>query len=392
MTRKLVRKNSRRSTRFRVARFLCAASIVGVAALMISSPANAGIEPGTGAVQDFFNLSSGTINEGGSDSASLQLHVAPGDNSVGGAGSTTRRFNGNTVNFSAPGSTAGGSSSNDGGGNNTAGFNTGALTYNTPGVYTISYNQGFSFHQTENPSYSIFSQGNYDGSNNVSGSVTLTVLNVAPQNVTLSLGSNPINQGTHGSASMTATDPGSDTLTFNVNGHSVTAPQTGAGSTRTSGSVDLGQYNVPGVYTITGSVSDNFGGTTGATSQNLTVLNLPPVIDSLGIFSRTPVPMGASDMIQFVASAHDPGGDSLTYAWNLSGAGGPYTDQVGNNPTSAVQYFIGTHTISVQVSDPYGGTVTQNFVFTVIPEPTSIVLLGLGGVVAGLMFRKRKSC
>jgi hypothetical protein len=341
------------------------------------------------AQEDFFNLSAGVINEGSSVTASLQFSAQPA-NETGNAGTTTRRMNGNTLSLSAPGSTSGGApislpnqAPNGGPSGGSAVF-----TYNQEGTYTISYGQNLSWHWQENASYSTGNPSG-DASTFLSDSRVLTVLNVAPQNVTLSLASSVINQGSNGGASMTATDPGADTLTFNVNGNLVTDPNNTPGATRSSGTVNLGTYNVPGTYTITGSVNDGTA-TSFASNQILTVLNLPPIIDSLVIFSRVPVINGASDMISFQVTAHDPGGDALTVAWNLSGGGGPYNDQIGNNPTVPVQYFIGVHTISVQVSDPYGGVVTQDLTFTVIPEPASLLLIGLGGALAIPLFRRRR--
>jgi len=328
-----------------------------------------------------------TDNFGGSTNAPnaliTVLNVAPqnvtmstaninaGDHGI--AAMTATNPGSNVITFHATGTAVGSAvaSQTTPGSTRTGSVDVGA--YYTPGVYTVTGSASDAF----------------GGSTNAPNSL-ITVLNVAPQNVTLALAAVTINEGQHGGASMTATSPGTDQLTFNVNGHLVTDPNTTPGSTRTSGAVDLGQYNVPGVYTIPGSVSDNFGGSASATSQLLTVLNVAPILDSLAINSRTPVPFGASDLISFVAAAHNPGGNALTYAWNLSGAGGPYNDQAGNNPTIPVQYFIGTHTIGVQVSDAYGGVTTGSLVFTVIPEPASLALLGLGGGVAIAMFRRRR--
>jgi len=337
-----------------------------------------------------YTISAGTINVGGGVTASGSFSL-PGDIS-GFAGTTSSRFNGNTTNVTASGSTVGSTSYGMGGGSTSTSGSVG-LSYTHSGIFTVSQSATMSWTDYENSSYGL-GQVTDSGSQGVSGSNTLTVLNVAPASVTLSLGASPINQGTHGSASMTGNEPGgTDSLTFNVNGHSATGSTGTPGGTQSSGSVDLGAYNVPGVYTITGSASTTGPAgtlTTNAASQLLTVLDVAPANVNVSIFSRVPVPMGASDMISFQASASSL--NSLTYAWDLSHGGGPYTDQVGNNPTTPVQYFIGTHTISVQVSDAYGGVTTKDFAFVVIPEPASLVLLGLGGIAAIAVFRRRKRC
>lgn len=371
---------------------VCVVALLSLGLLSVATKSAFATAEGGSISENSFNLSAGVINAGQSVTASSNFSLS-NHTSSGGAGTTTRGMNTNTITYSGSGTANLSQNVNAGGsiGTTSQTFTTGSLSYFTPGVYSVNLSGTLSWTAQENSSYG-FGQGNPTASQGFSDSRLLTVLNVAPQSVTLSLASNVINIGQSDSASMTATSPGTDQLTFNVNGNIVVDPNTTPGSTRGSGSVGLGTYNVPGVYTITGNVADNFGGSTNAANQLLTVLDVAPTINSLGINTRVPVINGASDMITFIASATSPGNLPLTYAWNLSGAGGPYNDQVGNNPTTAVQYFIGTHTISVQVSDGYGGVATQNFVFTVIPEPASLVLAGLGGIVALAMFRRRKRC
>lgn len=228
----------------------------------------------------------------------------------------------------------------------------------------------------------------------VAGQVTrqVTVTNVAPSAATLVASSLTINEGQSTNVYMTATDPGSENLTFTIDGNGAGTIAGAPGSTRTSNTLSLGPYSQTGgpssTYNITGSVSDGNGGNTSAAPLTLTVLNLPPVVTSFGELSRVPVFMGAGDLISFIATATDPGNDSLTYAFDLGAGFGPYTPA---NSTAAQFFGIGTYTVYVSVSDGDGGFATQSYTFEVVPEPATLALAGLGGAFALAMFRRKRS-
>lgn len=367
---------------------LLAGGVAILLAAFTAAPVFADAEGSVG--QDFFNLSAGTVNEGDSITASAQFNVSPASES-GFAGTTTRTFNGNTLNVSAPGSVQGGSSPGAGGGSATQGFTTGPLTYTQNGTYNVSYNQSLSWHWQENASYGTGNPSG-DSSGAVADLRTLTVLNVAPTATSLVLSNTTINEGQSIAAQVSATDPGADTVNFFVNGNGAGLDgNTTPGSTRTSNLVGLGPYYQTGpspqVYAVTGQAQDSDGALSNLLTQSLTVLNLPPVIASINFNSFVQGPSGAT--VSFIGSASDPGLDTLSFAWDLDNDG--LFDNDSSNPTSPLYYTPGHYKVNLLVSDGDGGTATQSFEFDIIPEPASVVMMGLGGLLAAAMFRRRKN-
>ncbi len=108
-------------------------------------------------------------------------------------------------------------------------------------------------------------------------------------------------------------------------------------------------------------------------------------------FTQTPVntTLLPLDPFSFTAAATDPGIlDILTFDWDLNGDG-QFDDFVGNTVTDADWTFSGpaTHSLGVRVSDDDGGSSTHAFAVEIVPEPASMVLLGLGGLA--LIKRRR---
>ena len=341
---------------------------------------------------NFFN--GFTINEGQSGSANLQLGLSPTDES-GFAGTTTQRFNGNTVNFTASGSTAGGSSVGAGGGGTTQSFNTGALQYNLPGVYNITFNQGISYHQTQNSSYGL-GQWNGDDSPGVSGSTNVTVNNVAPTITSANIngvnGNFTVNEGAAVSLNMTATDAGSQNTSFTINGGGAGFDVGTPGSTRTSSTLSIPGGFLPGVYTQTFQANDGLvDASNGPILRNLTVLNVGPTITGL-----TPSQViDPSLPFNFFATATDPGvalGDTLTYNWDWDNDGF-YDDYTGSSGTIPANYYPltnGSHPVGVLVTDTNGGATPGSFTLTVVPEPSTLVMVGLGAAGVGWIARRRR--
>lgn len=364
-----------------------------IATLVLACSASSALADASGSVGiNFFN--GFTINEGQSGSGSLQLNVSPG-NSSGFAGTTTQRFNNNNVSFSAPGSTAGSSSSGVvGGGGTTQNFGTGSLQYNLPGSYSISFNQGISYHQTENSSWGL-GTNNYDPAPGVAGSATVTVNNVAPTITTANInginGNTTVNEGVAVTLNMTATDAGSQNTNFIINGGAAGSASGTPGSTRTSGNVGAGGY-LPGVYAQTFQADD--GMTTAANGpivQNLTVLNVGPTITSI-TSSQTIDP---TLPFNFTSSAFDPGvalGDTLSYNWDWDNDGffDDYSGASGTIPANYYPLTNGSHIVTLQVTDSYGGVDTESFTLTVVPEPSTLAMVGLGAAGIGFIARKRR--
>jgi hypothetical protein len=143
-----------------------------------------------------------------------------------------------------------------------------------------------------------------------------------------------------------ATDQNTDdTLTYawSASGGSIS----GTGST-----VTWTAPTTEGSYTVTVTVSD--GKESVSDSCNITVVNTPPVITSLTP-STTDLPPEGSTNISCVAS--DADGDSLTYSWSATGGTVVGT---GNSVSWEAPVAEGTYTVSVEVSDGHGGTVSDS--------------------------------
>jgi len=360
--------------------------LAAVAALALSASSAFADPTGTVGI-NFYN--GFTINEGQSGSVSLQLNVTPG-NASGFAGTTTQRFNNNNVAYTAPGSTAGSTSSGVvGGGGVTQTFGSGSLQYNLPGVYGVSFNQGMSYHQTENSSYGL-GQRNFDSAPGVASSVNVTVNNVAPTITSANLnGSNAnisIGQGLGVTLNMTATDAGSQNTNFTINGGGAGSAGGTPGSTRTSSNVGAPIGLAPGVYAQTFQADD--GITTAANGpivRNVTVTNVAPTITSAnqnGVNgSLTNVLQGATVTLNLTAT--DPGNDTMSFTINGGGAGSTGVQAGGSTRTSAnnaVQYFTpGVFTNTFQATDQYGANALNG------PATRDVTVINVAPVIASLI-------
>jgi hypothetical protein len=320
-----------------------------------------------------------------------------GANSSGGAGSTTNRINApSPLTFSSAGSTVGSQNVNTGGdnGNGTANWNA-SFQYNLPGVYNISYGGTVSWQHTANPSYSTGTD-NGTGFNGVGGNVNVTVNNVAPTITSANingLNSNvTVNEGAAVSLNMTTTDAGSQNTNFTINGGGAGSISGTPGSTRTSNTLSTPGGFLPGVYTQTFQSDDGLASASnGPILRNLTVLNVGPTITGLTASQN----IDPTQPFNFFATATDPGvalGDTLTYNWDWDNNGlfNDYTGASGTIPANYYPLTNGAHKVSVQVTDSYGGVATDSFILTVVPEPSTIVMVGLGAAGVGWVARKRR--
>jgi len=366
-----------------------------LATLVLAGSAGQALADVSGSIgTNFFN--GFTINEGQSGNAALQLNVSPA-NSSGGAGSTTNRINApSPLTFSAPGSTVGSQNTNTGGdnGNGTANWNS-SFQYNLPGVYNISYGGTVSWQHTGNPSYST-GNDNGTGFNGVGGNVNVTVNNVAPTITTANIngvnGNLTVNEGAAVSLNMTSTDAGSQNTNFTINGGGAGSAAGTPGSTRTSSTLSTPGGFLPGVYTETFQSDDGLTtASNGPILRNLTVLNVGPTITGLTASQN----IDPTVPFNFFATATDPGvalGDTLAYNWDWDNNGlfNDYTGASGTIPANYYPNSIGAHKVSVRVTDSYGGVATDSFILTVVPEPSTLVMVGLGAAGIGLIARKRR--
>ncbi|MGE0535611.1 MAG: PKD domain-containing protein [Pirellulales bacterium] len=304
-----------------------------------------------------------TVGQG----ASVTLNMSATD-----AGSQNTNF---TINGSGAGSAAGTPGSTR---------NSSTTSFSAVGVAPGTYVQTF--------------QANDGLVNAANGPVTriVTVTNVGPTITSANIngvnGPVTVNEGVAVSLNMTATDPGNDIINFTINGGSAGSSAVQAGnSTRTSSTVGAGGY-LPGVYTQTFQATDQYGGVGGPVTQLLTVLNVDPTIT--GITADQTI--DPTLPFNFFATATDPGtalGDTLTYNWDWDDDGF-FDDFAGSSGTIPANYFSttpGTHTVSVEVTDGYGGVANDSFLLTVVPEPATLLMAGLGAAGVGLIaIRKRR--
>jgi hypothetical protein len=231
--------------------------------------------------------------------------------------------------------------------------------------------------------------------------VTATPDNLPP---TVSvMGGTSIDEGQSVILTGTATDPGSDDLTFAWmwgDGTSSVAtyynngvgpdPPNSPGGTYPFSATDTGThpYGDNGVYTATLTVKDDDGGSTSWQGQ-VSVANLPPEISPFGPFAAE-----EGSPLQIAANATDPGSDDLTFDWVFEL--GPtiqhvyYNDGVGPDPAKSpdgtfpfsvndtVSHTYGddgvfTITISVNDDDTTGGGPIYWTTVTVLNVPPTIV-------------------
>jgi len=365
-----------------------------LATLVLAGSAGQALADVSGSIgTNFFN--GFTINEGQSGNAALQLNVSPA-NASGGAGSTTNRINGgNPLTFNSAGSTVGSQNvNNTGGGGVTADWNA-SFQYNLPGVYNISYGGTVSWQHTANPSYSTGTD-NGTGFNGVGGNVNVTVNNVAPTITSANIngvnGNLTVNEGAAVSLNMTSTDAGSQNTIFTINGGGAGSVAGTPGSTRTSSTLSTPGGFLPGVYVETFQSNDGLvNASNGPILRNLTVLNVGPTITGLTPSQN----IDPTLPFNFFATATDPGvalGDTLAYNWDWDNNGlfNDYTGASGTIPANYYPLTNGAHKVSVQVTDSYGGVATDSFILTVVPEPSTLVMVGLGAAGIGLIARKRR--
>lgn len=105
------------------------------------------------------------------------------------------------------------------------------------------------------------------------------------------------------------------------------------------------------------SSNNNSGGTPTTPTTPTTPQNRAPVINSMSI---TPFGIGALSTFTYSASASDPDGDPVSYAWDL--AGNPAS---GSSGTMLFTAAGGSGTARLTVTDGRGGTTTDTRSFIV---------------------------
>lgn len=127
-------------------------------------------------------------------------------------------------------------------------------------------------------------------------------------------------------------------------------------------------YLAAGTYTATVTVSDGKGGTASASIASISIqANRAPTI-SVG--SATPAVGVVPFTTQLAATATDPDGHTVTYAWDLDGDG--TFETTDRNPSLNLN-AAGDKTVTLRVTDPFGGVVTRAVTISALattPDPT----------------------
>ncbi|MGL5922085.1 PKD domain-containing protein, partial [Chroococcidiopsis sp.] len=228
-----------------------------------------------------------------------------------------------------------------------------------PGNDTLTYTWNFGDDTEEvegsNVSHIFSNNGNYtvtltvtdsDGAT-TTNTIDVTVSNVAPAIESIDIESD-ISEGTDASFSATATEKGSDTLTYTWDFGDASDPIEGQSVSHT--------FTNNGTYSIVLTVTDSDGASTSQTTE-VTVKNVTPTITN--ITGDTDVLEG--DTANFSAIATDKGNDTLTYTWNF----GDESEPIIGKDVSHVFTQNGNYTVTLTVTDSDGAETKQTIDVTV---------------------------
>jgi uncharacterized repeat protein (TIGR01451 family) len=142
----------------------------------------------------------------------------------------------------------------------------------------------------------------------------------------------------------------------------------GDGTTATGTLTPTHVYSEPAILVVTLTVTDD-DGAVGSDTMTVTVQNLPPSAEAGGPYTGTagmPVTLSAS-------ASSDPGGGSLTFAWDLDGDGS-FDDATG----AVINYTwtaAGVHTVTVQATDAQLATDTDAAQVSIGPADLDHIVL-----------------
>jgi cytochrome c len=231
---------------------------------------------------------------------------------------------------------------------------------------TLSYAWDFGDTTTsaqQNPTKTYTAAGTYAAKVTVTdgkgGSATQTLnVVVTPaagnQNPTVTATRNPTGNtrvGVPVAFTATGTDPDGDPLTYSWNFGDATPVSTEQNPTHA--------FATAATYNVVVTVSDGKGGTGTATLSVVVQANRNPTISTATVTGGDGV---APVTAQFAATATDPDGHAVTYAWDLNGDGTFET----NGATGSFTYTTpGVYAPVLRVTDAFGGSVTRTLVANV---------------------------
>ncbi|MFB2979751.1 PKD domain-containing protein [Microseira sp. BLCC-F43] len=173
-------------------------------------------------------------------------------------------------------------------------------------------------------------------------------------------------EGESVSATLKATDPNREAISFLVDGKPVGTDSRTSGTRQIS--ANLGLFPDEGNFSYTVQAQDTSGLYSNTITRTLNVLNVDPIITSL---TQDLMDISTSTLFDFAATATDAGiNDILTYDWDFNGDG-LFDDFTG---LGGQWSFLspGLHTVGLRVSDGDGGFAYGSFKVKAISEPTSV--------------------
>ncbi len=124
----------------------------------------------------------------------------------------------------------------------------------------------------------------------------------------------------------------------------------------------------PGTYPVTLAIINGATGETAQVTKSVTVVNQNPTAISGGPYS-----LSADGSLTLAGSGSDPDvcDTALSYAWNVDNIGG--YDYFTANPTISYNALmtvlgVGTHTLTLKVTDPHGGVGTATTTVNVVAQ------------------------
>jgi len=182
-----------------------------------------------------------------------------------------------------------------------------------------------------------------------------------------------MNEGASLTVNLSASDPNGDSLTFSVTNKPsfATLNNTGPG---TANLVFSPGFSDSGTYNITVTVSD--GELTDNKSFTLTVnnVNRPPTATANPIASPVEATSFSGASVHLVGSGSDPDNDPLTFKW-FDGA-----NQIASTAVADVTLGLGTHSITLMVTDSAGASASSTAQSVVVRDTTPPTITGTSNI------------